>query len=239
MNNNENNVNINNNQELAVTQQATSVTANEQVPKKSKLGFILLILGVILIVAGIASSFILPKEESMKEDNTQNETTNNDNSSNEITDNSGFKTDILTEYNGILQYDMNELITDKFNITIPTEFVNSDTDSNYIEKELETDGQGIFNSCTIKLSQIINFNDANLLATSMAKHHSADATLTTKEINGITWYNFQYEHLGMSDTYITEKDGKIYLAEYVIEKDANKDVCTQYKDSIINSISYK
>lgn len=200
--------------------------------KKNSLGIILLILGFALIGAGLGYGFLVPE---------QNLTSNNDSSNNSSYDKNDTSDDDKNsdEYNGLLSFEASKQITDIFNITVPDEFISTFENNNSIDKSLETDGEGIFNECSVELKEIINFNNAESLATSMMKYYGVESELVTTEINNITWYNFQYENLGINDIYLTQKDKHIYIFTYQIEKDANKEKCQQYMPSLINSVSYK
>lgn len=211
-----------NNNEKQNTKNQVSTETSTKPQKKIPIEIILLILGFILIVAGAVYTFFIYKDRGKK-------------SNSSIDDFSITK----TEYAGLLIYEPSKQITDVFNITVPIEFIDMMEGNNNIVKELMGNIDGIFNSCKVELAEVINFNDANLLAKSMSKYHNADVTLTTKKINGIKWYNFQYESLGTNDMYITDKDGHVFVFVYEVGRDANKEVCNQYMPEIINSVSYK
>lgn len=200
--------------------------------KKNSLGIILLILGFALIGAGLGYGVLVPE---------QNLTSNNDSSNNSSYDKNDTNDDDKNsdEYNGLLSFEASKQITDIFNITVPDEFISTFENDNSIDKSLETDGEGIFNECSVELKEIINFNNAESLATSMMKYYGVETELVTTEINNITWYNFQYESLGINDIYLTQKDKHVYIFTYQIEKDANQEICQQYMPSLINSVSYK
>lgn len=200
--------------------------------KKNSLGIILLILGFTLIAAGLGYQFFMPEQNLVSNNDSSDNSSYDKDDNNDDNENS-------TEYNGILSFEASKQITDVFNITVPDEFIATFENNNSIDKSLETDGKGVFNDCSVELKEIINFNNAESLATSMMKYHGVETELVTTEINNITWYNFQYESLGINDIYLTQKDKHVYIFTYQIESDANQEICQQYMPALINSISYK
>lgn len=202
--------------------------------KKSSLGIILLILGFALIAAGLGYQFLMPEQNLNSNNDSSNDSSYEKNDNNN--DNSNASS---TEYTGLLSFEASKQITNVFNITVPDEFIATFEKANSIDKSLETDGEGIFNECSVELKEIINFNNAKDLATSMMKYHGVETELVTTEINDITWYNFQYESLGINNIYLTQKDEHVYIFTYKIGSDANQETCQQYMPALINSISYK
>lgn len=141
-------------------------------------------------------------------------------------------------YNGVLVYDSTEKIVDKFSMTVPTAFKNNSNNFEY-DYSYET-GTKIFNECSVSLKKISNYTSSENLINQMSSFYLGDSAFTaTSEINGIKWKWFVHRTNDSTKYYYgTEKNGKVYLFEYDVERDADIN-CENYKQQILNSINEK
>lgn len=140
-------------------------------------------------------------------------------------------------YKGVLTYrDID--VTEKFNVTIPKEFIKDSQRSIYYS--YETKPSEVFSKCEFHFGAVDKFSDSKALIESMAKYSKASNTVSSSMINDINWDTFAENNpFGQTYYYALKKDGVVYLANYQIGKEADKNVCRQYQNAIINSISNK
>lgn len=212
-----------------------------------KSGVVLFILGIILVFCGAGLTIF--------DDFSENKKLNNDNieekkDSNEVED-ENIDSDIIDDfyeftddttsgkYNGTMWFNPMSKIKDIFNIDVPSQFEDVFV-GNGVDKKLITNTSGTFNYCRVSFKEVKNYTSSKQLAEEMAEYFSAFDSLTQKEINGIRWQYFYYPNIiGNSDYYLTDLDNKVFIFEYEIGSDADVNVCEPYRNSIINSISYK
>lgn len=210
---------------------------NEQKVNISKYVIIILfVVGVILITVGIVGNYTFwkdnfEKEVSMVEDGEISDDMSSEN--NDVIDSS-------KKFDGSLSFEPRKSILNTFNISVSTEFTSFFDIVTSLDKELVTDSEQSFSSCKVHFGEVINYNlTAEELSNQMVEFYGVKESLSEKEINGIKWYNFQYGSFENVDVYLTEKNNKLYMFEYTIEKNAKVEVCNQYMPGIINSVSYK
>lgn len=191
----------------------------EKTKKQNLIGIIMLTIGVVLISIGVGI-LLMPDiySESSDDFSSKQET---------------------TRFNGILIYETKNNINDIFNITIPNEFKIDTSNNNIISAKLETNKSSKHKSCILSINEISNYSSSEQLSELMTKYYSVTKPLTIKEINGIKWYYFQYDLFGENDVYLTQTDNKLYIYKYITEKDAEKQICSNYEMTITNSISLK
>lgn len=149
-------------------------------------------------------------------------------------------TKINTEYNGVLSFKTDININDYFELSMPQEFESVakyqyNIDYEYISKK--TSG---FVKCEFTLGAVEDYTNSSKLINEMANFNDSNNTISTVKIKGITWNTFETTSgLGTSYYYATTKNGTLYLMEYDIGSDANKEQCTTFKKQIIDSINYK
>lgn len=143
------------------------------------------------------------------------------------------------KFDGQLYYDPIGNIHDIFNINIPSTFTDVLQGSNNVDVYIETIPNDYYSRCSVELKKVLDYTSASDLANGMAVYYDVVDTLTTKEINGIQWQYLKYEGYMNSEIYITEKDGSVYKYEYGYGKNANMDVCKLYRNTIINTVSFK
>lgn len=122
---------------------------------------------------------------------------------------------------------------------MPKEFVPFFENDPSIGVKIETVPDSFLGRCSLELKIVLYYSSAEDLAKQMADYYSCSETLTIKEINGIKWHYFYDDGMITSDYYLTEKDSKVYMFQYSIGKEADKNICEPYRTSIINSVSYK
>lgn len=142
-------------------------------------------------------------------------------------------------YSGVLMEDMDVKIKDEFKIDIYGKFNNDSSDSSYYYNY--NSGEGIYDKCEFRFFSPIGYVDGNDLSFQMKTfyedNHSSDVERFL--VNNIKWNKFYYSNsYGLTYVYITNKDGKVYILEYLIQESADID-CSSYNDEILNNISEK
>lgn len=141
--------------------------------------------------------------------------------------------------NFVISYDYSAVINDKFSITIPEGFEEGLFNDEYsLEYEYETDKDKIFNSCEFSFSAIDDYTSLDKFNTDFKEGYMLDES-TKKTINNLDWIIYTEENFDKTYYAITEKDEKVYLFEYSIEEDANKETCENYYNQILSSIKSK
>lgn len=205
--------------------------------KKSNMHKVLVIILMVVGIMFIGFSAILifsNKDVSINGvDSSTGESNENDNDSSSVTDDS-------TKFTGHLSFEPRKSILDTFNVTVPEEFTSFFDVVTSLDKELDTNPSVTSGKCKVEFGEIINLKiPASDLAQQMAEYFDAVNGVIEKNINGITWYNFNYDFFGNIDAYLTERNNRLYLFRYTIEENASKDICSKYMPGIINSVSYK
>lgn len=142
-------------------------------------------------------------------------------------------------YDGMMITNTSIDMKKEFSITVPGQFENDSETYNY-EYEYSS-GNGVFDTCKIKLFALEGFSDAQDLINQMNQYHSSDQPSTVRKstINDIDWYGFSLEDsFGKTYYYGTTKNNKAFLLEYGINEDASSD-CESYRQQILNSIKRK
>lgn len=140
-------------------------------------------------------------------------------------------------YSGVLIYDTDNKADDLFSIAIPDKFEKDDSFDTYSYSS----GEGVFDKCEFSLKPIAGFSDASNLITQMHDYYATDSEVSnvlSVKYNGIEWSYFTGDFIATTYYYATSKNGKVYLFEYDIDRDAD-DMCEKYKDDIITSIKNK
>ena len=196
-------------------------------------GLLIAIIAIMMLL-GIGSIFGSIISELMKGINqAENNSSIIDNNTNEDSSNG-------STYNGILLFDVDYEIKDYFTISnIPEKFEDDSNESSY--KYMYSGTEGVFNDCKFELSSPSGYSDANVLIDQMANYNKSynPTNIETTTINNIDWYGFSYENdFGITYYYGTNKNGKPFLLEYEINKDADSD-CASYKTEVLNAINQK
>ena len=139
-------------------------------------------------------------------------------------------------YNGIMAYGSEENVTNNFNVTVPSAF-----EKGTIKYTYDTGGTEVFNDCDFSFNVVNGYNDAEKLAKEMSNYYLGTKEVSTNKINGIDWHSFNESNdINKSYYNITEKDNKVYIADYSIGTGVtNSTVCENYYNEIMQSISYK
>lgn len=143
-------------------------------------------------------------------------------------------------YNGILLYDTSIVMSDHFTIQVPSVF-EDDSDTYDYDYSYDTD-EGVFDECSVNLSKISNFSQADNLISQMAQYYHSDTGFNRAfhtKINDIEWYWFSdNSSFGTTYYYATSKNNELYLLQYEIEEDAGT-ACDNYREEILKSIQKK
>lgn len=212
---------------------------NKGMEKKGILKYlfiVFLVLGLISIGVGIVGNFTFWKDDT----NTGVNDVESGEESNDSLNGNVDGSDDSKKFDGSLSFEPRKSILDDFNVTIPEGFTSFFDVVTSLDMDLVTDSSQSLSSCNIHFGEIINYDFSSLeLANQMVEYFGVKESLNEKEINEIKWYNFQYESVGSVDSYLTEKNGKLYLFEYKVEANAKPEVCNKYMPDLINSVSYK
>ena len=90
------------------------------------------------------------------------------------------------------------------------------------------------NGCSIGLKTVLGYSTANECAKYQAKNNSAKVKEVSK--NGIKWYYYDYDAFDITQEYVAEKDGKIFVLTFEENK---KGICKKYFDSTLDSFKFK
>ena len=152
-------------------------------------------------------------------------------------------------YNGIMAYGSEENVTNNFNVTVPSVFEKGaikytyDTGGTEVfnDCDFSTGGTEVFNDCDFSFNVVNGYNDAEKLAKEMSNYYLGTKEVSISKINGIDWHSFNESNdINKSYYNITEKDNKVYIADYSIGTGVtNPTVCENYYNEIMQSISYK
>ncbi len=145
------------------------------------------------------------------------------------------------QYNGTLVFESSVKMQEEFSLTVPSEFQNNSSESNYIYDITETTSTGM-SSCSLNFALPNGYNSAENLINqlhSFYKEFGDISEVTNVKINNIKWYTFSLENTtSKSYYYTTDKNNNVYLLTYELHGNSES-TCIQYKDSIINSIESK
>lgn len=143
------------------------------------------------------------------------------------------------EFKGNLTYDNNVNINNYYEIVMPDEIKNSNSNQGSIIGGIKTDPNDNFSNCHYSFNVLKDFSDAENLAKQMKNYYKLKDDPEELQINSITWYHISYENNGTVNLYLTSRNKKVYMYEFREEKNANTISCEQYNTSILNSIYYK
>lgn len=141
-------------------------------------------------------------------------------------------------YDGVLTTNPSIEMSQEFSMTVPPKFQNNSTSNEYLYKF--SSNVGVLNECSVHLFVPEGYSDAQNLINQMAKYNSVDnpPPVTKTNINNRDWYSYSTNQFGKEYYYATTKNGKVFLLEYIVEKDTSSD-CEIYQNQIINSIKSK
>ncbi len=143
------------------------------------------------------------------------------------------------EFKGDLTYDTNANINNNYEIVMPDEIRNPNSNQGSIIGGIKTDPNDNFSNCHYSFNVLKDFSDAENLAKQMKNYYKLKDDPEELQINSITWYHISYENNGTVNLYLTSRNKKVYMYEFREEKNANTISCEQYNTSILNSIYYK
>ncbi|MEE0014967.1 MAG: DUF2628 domain-containing protein [Bacilli bacterium] len=143
------------------------------------------------------------------------------------------------EFKGNLTYDTNANINNNYEIVMPDEIKNPNSNQGNIIGGIKTDPNDNFSNCHYSFNVLKDFTDAKNLAKQMKSYYNLKDDPEELQINSITWYHISYENNGTVNLYLTSRNKKVYMYEFREEKNANTISCEQYNTSILNSIYYK
>lgn len=143
------------------------------------------------------------------------------------------------EFKGNLTYDTNANINNNYEIVMPDEIKNPNSNQGNIIGGIKTDPNDNFSNCHYSFNVLKDFSDAKNLAKQMKSYYNLKDDPEELQINSITWYHISYENNGTVNLYLTSRNKKVYMYEFREEKNANTISCEQYNTSILNSIYYK
>ena len=167
--------------------------------------------------------------------------------------NNGDTTDIIIDdneenygndvYNGMLYFNSEVKVKDKFAITVPSRFTDNSYDSSYnysYSVEARENG-GIFTSCNISLNVVDGFSSSNILIQGIHDFNKdyIRTDVANINVNNTIWTWTMVENdIGKQYYYGTDKDNKLFLLQYEVQADTDSD-CETYREQIINSIQSK
>ena len=138
-------------------------------------------------------------------------------------------------FNGLLITDTSVNVFDEFDIKIPEVFNSNIFNDTYRVSYEYFDNKKTNNTCSLKLESIKRYNSSQKLISQMAKYYNT-SVLPTKE----GWENIKVSNSnGTTYYYAINKDEKVYLFTYGIEKNAPLDCESAYLEQIFNSIIKK
>ena len=138
-------------------------------------------------------------------------------------------------FNGLLITDTSVNVFDEFDIKIPEVFNSNIFNDTYRVSYEYFDNKKTNNTCSLKLESIKRYNSSQKLISQMAKYYET-SVLPVRE----GWENIKVSNSnGTTYYYAINKDEKVYLFTYGIEKNAPLDCESAYLEQIFNSIIKK
>ena len=138
-------------------------------------------------------------------------------------------------FNGLLITDTSVNVFDEFDIKIPEVFNSNIFNDTYRVSYEYFDNKKTNNTCSLKLESIKRYNSSQKLISQMAKYYET-SVLPVRE----GWENIKVTNSnGTTYYYAINKDEKVYLFTYGIEKNAPLDCESAYLEQIFNSIIKK
>lgn len=140
------------------------------------------------------------------------------------------------KFNGILYYSNESDINSVFDYTIPNVFENSSISTSL---HYEYGDNSIFGDCVIQFNTINGYNSSQTLIKEMNDYY--DGTNFNKQrINNIEWYSFEKEDsFGREVYYATDINNIVYLYQFEMNEEDLYLECSNYNNSIMNSIKLK
>ena len=139
------------------------------------------------------------------------------------------------KFDGQIQYEENVNINKYYEIVMPEDIKNEH--SNNTIGGIKTNPDSTFSNCSYKFNVLKNYTDAKDLANQMSKYYNTSKPQEL-QINSITWYYIKYETNETVNVYLTSRNKRVYMYEFISEKDSNLTTCDSYNESIINSTFY-
>ncbi len=143
------------------------------------------------------------------------------------------------QFKGDLAIDENANINANYEIIVPNEISTSTSSEHGILAGIKTDPNDNFSNCHYRFNVLKDYSDPKNLAEQMTNYYNIKKKPELLQINSIAWYHITYENNGTVNLYLTSRNKKVYMYEFREEKNANKESCQAYNDSILNSIYYK
>jgi len=141
-----------------------------------------------------------------------------------------------SKFNGILNYRNYGDLNNTFSYSVPDVFEDESISSSL---HYTYGNESIFGDCIFELNSISNYTSAKTLVDEMIEYYDIE-NKETKKINRINWYSFVYEDsFGKEYYYATDINNIVYLYQFEIKEDDLLEKCTNYHNSIINSIKLK
>lgn len=142
------------------------------------------------------------------------------------------------EFKGSLVYDTNINPNSYYEINLPSE-ISSNTETGNINGSIKTDPNTVNSNCEYKFGVIKDYSNSKDLAEQMTKYYNLKTSPEELQINSITWYHLTYNNENTVNVYITSRNRRVYMYEFIQEKNANSTSCDEYSTKILNSIYYK
>ena len=140
---------------------------------------------------------------------------------------------------GKITYDDVDL-SKKLQIKFPSEFLNESNSNTMYKYSYKFDDYGNAcsencNSCEITLSTVKGYRTAEQFAKAWSTYKNVP--MSELSYNNIKWYTINYEFMGDTTDFITDKSLKIY---YLSIKDlSNNNSCKNYTEQILESFVFK
>lgn len=141
------------------------------------------------------------------------------------------------DYNGSVTYNTAIDIANQFSLQVPDEF--TDNSSAYRFQYNYALDQTDANQCEFTLGALRDFTDAQKLINQMASFDTQTPyKVQTSTINGQQWYWFSDDDslFGPKYTYVTNKDGNIYLMTYQEPNNDQAPECAEFRQVMISSL---
>ena len=141
------------------------------------------------------------------------------------------------DYTGSVTYNTSINITDEFSLQVPDQF--TDNSSAYLLQYDYSLNQTDTNQCEFTLGALRDFTNAEKLINQMASFNTnSPYQVQTSTINGQNWYWFTNDRglFGSQYTYVTDKDGTIYLMTYQEPNSDEAPDCAKLRQTMISSL---
>jgi len=146
------------------------------------------------------------------------------------------------KYTGTIIYDENYNVTNLIELFVPDDmtFVEEKDNGNIIHYTYNTSSEGEYNTCSIKVGTIKDYDNGNSYVVKIAAYNGEEELVKKATTNGIDWTNYYTK----TDNYEIYYKGatiknKALLLEYRIGKDTPEELCGRYYVDIMESIKLK